>query len=177
MGLHTVANLFPVVGNLAALAIQQGLLHWSRMAEFSCDRAALLVVQDRQVVASALAKLAGFQEKHVPDFNFDALLRQIDDYERYDENTLQAAAKLQRTLVMAASGRGATHPWPVLRVKRILDWGNSDHYRDILAGNYQRDTSTRPPPAQQAAGSPKCAQCGNFMPAGSTFCSYCGQRL
>ena len=186
VGVNTVASLFPVVGHLAALAIQHGLLHWSRMAEFSCDRAALLVVQDRQVVASALAKLAGFQEKHIPDFNFEALLRQIDDYERYDENTLQAAAKLQRTLVTSTVGRqnsdgsvsyGDTHPQPVLRVKRILDWGDSDQYRDILAGNYVRDTSTRPALAPHPAGSPKCSQCGNFMPTGSAFCSHCGQRL
>ena len=95
---------------------------------------------------------------------------------RYDENVLQAAAKLQRTVAMAASGAGATHPWPVLRVKRILDWGNSDQYHDILGGDYMRDTAS-PVSLPFGTGSPKCSQCGNFMPAGSTYCSYCGQRL
>ena len=33
---------------------------------------------------------------------------------------------------------GRTHPMPVVRVKEIMEWGQSEEYKDILAGNYLR---------------------------------------
>jgi len=172
-GVERIASAIPVLGTVAAFGVKAALSYWSRMAEFSCDRAALLVVQDPQIVATALAKLAGFQEKIIPDFNFPALLRQIEDYEKYDQNTMQAILKLQKIF---GDSLQRTHPLPVLRVKRILDWGKSDHYTDIMNGDYVRDTGVRPPPLMPDD-SPKCSQCGRFMETGATFCSHCGSRL
>ena len=68
----TVARLFELLANaaLAATAIakialellsmtmRSALLAWSRRAEFSCDRAALLVTQDPHVIGRTMMKLA-----------------------------------------------------------------------------------------------------------------------
>ena len=68
---------WPLTG--AALALP--LLHWSRMAELSCDRAALLVVQDPSVVARALSKLAGWSIPRLGEINLDEVVRQIKEEE------------------------------------------------------------------------------------------------
>lgn len=41
------------------LGLRRRLMRWSRAAEFTCDRAAMLVAQDVNVVVSTLLKLAG----------------------------------------------------------------------------------------------------------------------
>jgi Zn-dependent protease with chaperone function len=133
-GVRGVASLFPIVGNAALTGMLLALRYWSRMAEFSADRAALLVVQDREIVARALSKLAGFHGKFVPELNFQSLLRQIDDYEAYGKDALQALVKMQSEF----AGLNYTHPYSVLRVKRILDWGDGDQFQDILSGTYAR---------------------------------------
>jgi len=49
---------YPIAG-LALLPILWALLEWYRKSELSCDRAALLAVQDKDVVMSSLMQLAG----------------------------------------------------------------------------------------------------------------------
>ena len=171
-GATQISSMFPVVGPAASIAAQAALAHWSRMAEFSCDRAALLVVQDPEVAARALAKLAGFHNGLIPDFNFEALLRQIEDYEQYDLDSVQSAIKMQKLLMNSMM----SHPCHVLRVKRILDWGKSDHYQDILSGQYVREKSAKPPPFPKAQ-SLKCSHCGKFTEISASFCPHCGKPL
>ena len=59
-GVAGIAQMIPVLGSAAMLAVMAPLCYWSRMAELSCDRAALLVVRDSRVVTGMLAKLAGW---------------------------------------------------------------------------------------------------------------------
>ena len=47
------------------LGLRRSLMRWSRAAEFTCDRAAMLVAQDVNVVVSTLLKLAGGSVKQV----------------------------------------------------------------------------------------------------------------
>lgn len=59
----TVGNVL-ASGTLTLLPLLSGpvedaLIRWVRAAELTCDRAALLVVQDPRVVISVLMKLAG----------------------------------------------------------------------------------------------------------------------
>ncbi len=136
VGASGISSMVPVVGTAAVYGMTAGLTHWSRMAAFSADRAALLVAQDPQIVASAIAKMAGFHGGAVADFNFEALNQQLDDYAKYDENEFQSLIKLQK-MVLDALGQ-AWLPSPILRMKRILDWGDSDHYKDIMSGDYIR---------------------------------------
>ena len=54
-----------------------GLLRWLRAAELTCDRAALLVAQDRSVIISVLMKLAGGTPSFADELNIDAFLEQV----------------------------------------------------------------------------------------------------
>jgi Zn-dependent protease with chaperone function len=66
----TVANLLslgieisPLVPQFVVSNVQDELLRWSRAAELTCDRAALIVAGDPKVVVSVLMKLSGGSPK------------------------------------------------------------------------------------------------------------------
>ena len=147
IGASGIASALPVVGGAAVYGITAGLTHWSRMAEFSGDRAALLVVQDPLVVANVIAKMSGFHKGVLSDFNFESLFQQLEDYDRYDQNALQSLVKLQK-MVLDSLGQ-AWLPSPILRIKRILMWGSSDQYKDIMSGTYTRVPPSTPHPELQ----------------------------
>ena len=61
----------PFLGKAISGGLGLALYEWSRKAEFSCDRAALLATQDVGAVASALAKLAGFSKRYAHEMSLD----------------------------------------------------------------------------------------------------------
>lgn len=171
-GISVLAAVFPLVGAAAQLALKAALSHWSRMAEYSCDRAALLVVQDANVVGSALAKLSGLISTLVPDFNFEGVFRQIEDYERFDQNTILAVAKFQETL---RSSLYMSHPYTSMRIKKIFEWSKSDQYEDIVNGVYEKESHT----SERMLNSDAviCSNCGQYSSSDSSFCSNCGNEF
>lgn len=60
-------------------------------------------------------KLAGAAKTMFLDMDPAEFERQIEDYEAPDEGTLKKLYKLQITLP-------ETHPFPVLRAKRLSEW-------------------------------------------------------
>ncbi len=127
---QSIFSLLPAgTGTLATITLQLAILNWERMAELSCDRAALLVVQDREVVASALSKLAGGSKTVMPEVNLDCVLEQAAEYEDSEQTLMEKIFKVQVML-------GQTHPFPIVRAKEIMEWGLSEHYRSILEGDY-----------------------------------------
>lgn len=167
VGGAALAQAMPVLGTLALNVIQWPLYYWSRMAEFSCDRAALLVVREPEIVASALAKLAGWSPKVIPQIDFESLARQLDDYHAADEKALETVLKM---LMFINGGAYASHPDPVLRVQRILQWGASDQYKDILAGKYPKEER----PSIGPSGTIFCSGCGQVADPSLPFCGICG---
>lgn len=106
--------------------IQVALINWYQKAELSCDRAALLVVQDPNVIVSAMLKLAGglMAGRAV---NHEAFIAQAREFDRlYEERMVD-----KFWTMIAASGR--THPFPVWRVAEILKWVESGRYAELLA--------------------------------------------
>jgi Zn-dependent protease with chaperone function len=169
-GTEFLRNLLPAgTGLLAALPLQLAVLHWERMAELSCDRAALLVVQDRQVVASALSKLAGGSQKLLPEINLDGVLKQAEEYEETDGNLLEQIFKVNMLLLQ-------THPFPIVRAKEIMAWGESEQYQNILAGNYVRG-GTSPTLAITEPMSKICPKCAHHVPVSASSCYACGSNL
>lgn len=128
---------FPIVG-IAARAVLVALLEWQRKAEFSCDRAGLLAVQDPNVVMSGLMKLAGGSEMKY-EMNLDAFIQQAEEY-RESGDVADQVFKVLNLL-------GATHPFPVLRVSELRSWVESGAYDRILRGEYAR--RGEPDPAYQ----------------------------
>lgn len=127
----SIMSMIPAPFNSALdISVQLALLEWSRRAEFSADRAALLATQDVGAVSEALGKLAGYSKTLSDPISVEAIKHQADLFEEYvDENWMAKLIKVQSMLRQ-------THPYTVLRVKEILAWSESDHYKAILTGNY-----------------------------------------
>ncbi len=117
----TAGSLIPGLGQ----TIQQQMLQWLRCAEFSCDRAALLVVQDPKVVASVLMKLSGGSPTLAPLLNIDAFLAQARAYEEVSASEMGKAIRTAQTAQLS-------HPVPVLRAKEIDRWSETNEYYALL---------------------------------------------
>ena len=129
----TLANLILLasgellpLGGLVAQSLQAQILQWVRCAEFTCDRAALLVAQDPRAVASVLMKLTGGSVKLASQLNLDAFLDQARSYEQISADELG-------TLLKEAQVSQLTHPLPVLRAREIERWSASQDYQNLLS--------------------------------------------
>lgn len=122
----SVARLIPgseIIKFIVSAGISGALLAWSRRAELSCDRAALLVTQDPHVIGRTMMKLGGgtFASK----VDYDLFLEQAREFQRnYDENKLD---KFWADIINA----GLSHPFPVWRVSEILQWVDSGEYAKV----------------------------------------------
>ncbi|QUS61566.1 M48 family metallopeptidase [Synechocystis sp. PCC 7338] len=121
------AGLIPNWGAVLTQSLQSQMLEWVRCAEFSCDRAALLAVQDSKVVMSVLMKLAGGSPQLAPLLNLDAFIDQVREYDRLGEDEMGAMLKNLQT-------QNLTHPVPVLRAREIDRWSDSQTYQNLLKG-------------------------------------------
>lgn len=135
---------FPIVGR----QVEQLTQDWRLAAEYSCDRAALLVAQDVNVVAGGkcLHIICQIWPRGGPNiclFCYLAMLKLfagtsratnaqafIDQSREYEELLKDA-----NPLVRASIGmQQRTHPLPVKRVAELEKWFNSDEYKAIIQG-------------------------------------------
>jgi Zn-dependent protease with chaperone function len=119
------ANMLPPWGTVLAQSLQDQMLQWVRCAEFSCDRAALLAIQDPKVVMSVLMKLAGGSPTLAPQLNLDAFIEQAKAYDSIGTDSLGE-------MLQAAQTAQLTHPVPVIRAREIERWASSVEYQSIL---------------------------------------------
>lgn len=113
------------LGSVLVQNLQAQIMEWVRCAEFSCDRAALLVTQDSRVVASVLMKLTGGSQTLAPQLNLDAFLAQARSYDDINLDEMGKALKQMQTARL-------THPVPVLRAREIDRWSTSQDYQSLL---------------------------------------------
>lgn len=112
----------PVVGRSTEHVLQR----WRLAAEYSCDRAALLVAQDARVVNGAMVKLFAGTSRYA--MNTDAFVAQCVEYDQL----LQSANPLVRASILRMV-QSRTHPLPVRRVAELQKWAASEEYARILA--------------------------------------------
>ncbi|MBE9107875.1 M48 family metallopeptidase [Nodosilinea sp. LEGE 07298] len=139
----TLANLLTLaagslpLGGVLAQSLQNQLMEWVRCAEFTCDRAALLVAQDPRVVASLLMKLCGGSPSLIGQLNVDAFIDQARAYDTLSADALGDALRQIRT-------QDLTHPVPVLRAREIDRWASTNDYYQLVkrpAVEYNGDSS------------------------------------
>jgi Zn-dependent protease with chaperone function len=118
------ASQLPPLGQLIAPSLQQQLLTWLRCAEFTCDRAALLVSQEPKIVQSVLMKLAGGSPQWANQLNVDAFVAQARSYEVEQDDFSRAWKNFQTHQL--------THPLPVLRARELDRWANTPAYQQLL---------------------------------------------
>lgn len=142
----TLANIvvaatgqFGIPGSIVAQGLQERMLEWVRCAEFTCDRAALLVAQNSRVVASVLMKLTGGSPLLASQLNLDAFLAQARSY---DDLSLSELGQLLRQAQTAQR----THPVPVLRAREIDRWASTQDYQALLQQRpmlYNKETKSQ----------------------------------
>lgn len=173
------------IGRLIGRSLEATLLEWYRMSEFTGDRAALLVIQDPQVMLSLMMKFAGgtlFQRNLMDAKEF---LKQADLYERVDANILDRVYKM---LIVAP----VNHPLTIVRAREIMNWSESREYKEILDGHYTRKRSSSPHPSRNGTSNAnksnaststassgelvRCPHCGREQ-RNRRFCSLCGGAI
>lgn len=100
------------------------LLSWYRAAELTCDRAAMLCVQDIEPARATFMKLAGGNSRLAQEMDRDEFLRQVAAFEDVDRSTLNKAYK-----VFLTSQR--THPFAMQRAKEVERWCDGG-YQDVI---------------------------------------------
>lgn len=124
---RSVAALLPgseIIKLVVSLGIASALLAWARRAELSCDRAAMLVMQDPHVIGRTMMKLAGgtFASK----IDYDLFLEQGREFKKkYDESRLDR-------FWADVMNSGLSHPFPIWRVAEILEWVETGQYEDLM---------------------------------------------
>jgi Zn-dependent protease with chaperone function len=112
------------IGALLGQGLVYALLEWYRCAELTCDRAALLCVQDLDSAQGTFMKLAGGNTRLAAEMDRGEFLRQIRAYEDVDRSALNKAYKILLTAPR-------THPFAIQRAKELDVW-HSDGYDAIL---------------------------------------------
>lgn len=121
--LSPLASVSPVL----SASLQTNLLRWQRAAELSCDRAALLVVQDVRAVQSVTMKLAGGGTTFARRLDVDAFVQQAAQYDEVADGS-----RIGR-MVRSSQQRDATHPLPVYRVRELQRFAQSEEYKRLMA--------------------------------------------
>ncbi|HEX8353427.1 MAG TPA: M48 family metallopeptidase [Pyrinomonadaceae bacterium] len=120
------APIASLVAQLVSVTMRSALLAWARRAELSCDRAALLVVQDPDVIGRTMMKLSG--GTFASRVDYEQFLVQARDFQKnYDEKALD---RFWADIINA----GLTHPFPVWRVAEIMSWVESGDYARLISG-------------------------------------------
>jgi Zn-dependent protease with chaperone function len=128
-------SALPFLAGVALLPFQLALLEWSRKAELSCDRAALLAVQDTTVAMRTFFKMAGGSTAP-GEGDLDAFLKQAAEYE--------SEGSAWDSVLKAINTALREHPFNTVRAAELQRWVASGAYARILAGEYARRDGTGP---------------------------------
>lgn len=153
------ADNFGILGNLT-IPIQYAMLYWMRKSELSCDRAAAIVTSPK-VVSSVMARLSGGPKRITENINMQEWALQGEKYE-----TIRTDGLWNKALQIFAIS-SMDHPFSAVRVREILNWGNSEQYRNIKYNMSQKALSS----------GPVCPHCGKPVSADWKFCLHCGTKL
>ncbi|MBQ0153952.1 MAG: M48 family metallopeptidase [Bacteroidales bacterium] len=110
---------------LVNLPFKLALLYWSRMAEFTADRAGLLACQDIDAALNAITKMAGVPQKYFVQTDKKNLLRQAEEFENENQDFWE-------TTIREIAILDDSHPWLVLRAAELVKWYESDVYKKII---------------------------------------------
>jgi Zn-dependent protease with chaperone function len=125
------------LGNIITSGLMLGFYEWRRKAELSSDRAALLVMDNVDLVIQTMMKLSGGSTKYLHECNLAEFKQQGVDYQNLDEDGLNQIYKL--LVYNGFQGMMLSHPFPVDRCQYLQQWARSEEYQQIRQGNYQRE--------------------------------------
>ena len=115
-------------GSVIAAPLQFALYYWSRMSEFTADRAGLLCCQKPNAVMRSFVKMAGLPIKEYQNINTSGFIQQAREFEGLDYDGMNKVLKM-------ISIANSSHPWTVMRGAQIWNWLNSREPDTILNRN------------------------------------------
>ena len=173
---HQMAKFLPVIsdmvgqatlgiGKLISSPLQLALLRWSRMSEFTADRAGLLSCQCVDSAAKVMMKWAGMPIRHFDDMKLESFISQAKRFEELDFERLNKAVKVLSIM-------NSTHPWTIMRSAELLKWIDSGEYKQVI----ERQTTNRLHVRYEGSAQ-FCRKCGYRLQGTERFCNSCGQEL
>lgn len=160
-GVNRLVGFMPLI---AFQGLALALMKWSRMAEFTCDRAGLLACQNLDAAIRANLKLAGLPSKLQNRDVVDEFIQQARDFEDFDAN-------MWDRIIKDVSVLNRSHPWTVVRAKELLIWHESGEYDRIIK---QCEDRAQTPIRIDAS---FCPYCGTSMASDVSFCGGCGAKV
>lgn len=128
------------------------LMYWERKGELSCDRVGAYVA-GKDVMISALTRLASGSESITKHINLEEFVRQSEIYEG-----IRTDGFLNRTLQTSAI-LVQNHPFTATRVRELLIWSETEEYQSLIR--------------QQNV----CPRCHKPILDDWMFCQHCGNKL
>ena len=160
---EAASSLIPIPGlGLLRIPLILAFWEWYRRAEFTCDRAGLLCVQDSEAALSALGKLAGRVAGLEEEFSTDAMVEQAQAHHEVN--------KLVQVMVILNNAQNS-HPFVPVRLRELRIYSQSAEYRRALRGEYDRDAL-----GLHEGGRRLTCACGNKVNAKLNYCPECGRR-
>lgn len=122
--LNVIVSMIPF-GDVASAPLQYALYYWSRMSEFTADRAGLLCCQNKDAAIRAFMKMAGMPIKQYDNMHYDTFIQQAKEFKLLDYDGMNKVVKL-------ISIADESHPWTVMRAAELLNWINGDEYKKFI---------------------------------------------
>lgn len=111
-----------------ASIIKLPLFEWYRTSDYSADRVGLLCCQDINAALRTMIKKAGLPMKCYDKIDIESFKKQAIEFET------NYAGFYDKT-IKALSIRSSEFPWLVVRAAKLLQWYESDEYRQIINNN------------------------------------------
>ena len=128
---HMLYHMMASVINMAIDSIpggnlmQYALYYWSRMSEFTADRAGWLCCQNLNAVVRSFIKMAGLPINQYANLDAKSFIKQAQDFQMLDYESLNKVIKLLSIM-------DQTHPWTVMRGAQLLEWINSGEGKRVI---------------------------------------------
>lgn len=106
--------------------IKMPLLEWYRISHLTADRVGLLCCQDINVAIKTMMKMAGCPKKFFDRIRPETFIKQAQVFESDNGKGLNK-------LMKALNVRSASMPWMVVRAQELLNWYNSEEYRNLVS--------------------------------------------
>ena len=157
---HMMAQMFSnIITNVSIAAplaqpIYLALLYWTRMSEFTADRAGLLACQNVDAALNAVIKMSGLPSKYFKKMDRESFMQQAQEFqERYGGVT--------DTVIKNISILNDSHPWTIMRAAELIKWIESGEYEKVLSNTKGKI----------------CPVCGKPVSSVCDVCPYCGYKF
>jgi Zn-dependent protease with chaperone function len=120
-------SMLPDMLKVVTVPLQMALLYWSRMSEFSADRAEACALGDVEPVKSSLLRLYTGPKSVTGEVDMDAYMDQAANFE-------QEMTSLWKQYLLLGAMTLTTHPMAAVRIREIHKWRDSREFQSVVKG-------------------------------------------